>query len=86
MMENVVTVDYLLNLLQKLHNAGKGTMQIKCIDNLLHEDEISIDYINNEMEFQGFLFNLPIVQKVRDFCIDIEKAEKKFYGAIESEE
>ena len=41
-MEDVVTVDYLLDLFQRLHDAGKGDMKIKCVDNFLHKDEITI--------------------------------------------
>ena len=55
----------------------------------LHEDEIGINYMGNEMMFRGLIFNQPMAQKVKEFCNDINRAEKKFYGFIsevESEE
>lgn len=58
-------------------------MKIKCIDYFLHEDEIGINYIDNEMEFRGNIYNLPITEKVREFCKDMEQAKKKFYGINE---
>lgn len=88
-MSDIVTVDYLLDLFQKLHNAGKGDMKIKCRDNFLYEDGIGINYMNNEMMFQGYLCDFSITQRVHEFCDDIEKAKNKFYGFIddlESEE
>lgn len=85
-MADIVTVDMLIDLLQKFHDAGNGDMKIKCRDNFLHEDEIGINYKDNEMQFRGYLFNLPIAKKVSEFCSDIEKAKKKFYGLINEEE
>ena len=79
-MEDVVTVDYLLDLFQRLHDTGKGNMKIKCTDNFLHIDEIGINYIKNEIKFYGCLHNFSITQKVQEFCKDIEKAKNKFYG------
>ena len=79
-MEDVVTVDYLLDLFQRLHDAGKGNMKIKCTDNFLHIDEILIIYYKNEIKFYGCLHNFSITQKVQKFCKDIEKAKNKFYG------
>lgn len=80
MLAPIVTVDCLLDLLQKLHNAGNGDMKIKCIDNFLHEDEIGINYMDNEMEFRGYICNLPVTERIKEFCKDIEQAKKKFYG------
>lgn len=85
-MAEIVTVDYLLDLFQKIHDSGDGDMKIKCRENFLYEDEIGINYMDNEMEFRGYLFNLPMVKKVSEFCDDIEKAKKKFYGLINEEE
>jgi len=79
-MERIVTVDYLLNLLQKVSKAGKGDMQIKCKDNFLHEDEISINYLENEIEFRGYLFNFDISKRINKFCSDINRAKSEFYG------
>ena len=83
--ENIVTVDYLLSVLKKLSDAGKGDMKIKCIDNYLHKDEIGVDYLKNEVLFRGFLFNIPITDKIKQFCDDIERAKERFYMRKESE-
>ena len=85
-MEDIVTVDYLLDIFQQLHDAGRGDMKIKCLDNLLHKDEIKFIYYKNEIEFYGYLHNFSITEKVKEFCKDIEKAKNKFYGFIEENE
>lgn len=85
-MKDIVTVDYLLDLFQRLHDSGKGDMKIKCIDNFLHRDEITLIYYKNEIEFCGYLTNFSITQKVQEFCKDIEKAKDKFYGYVEKYE
>lgn len=85
-MEDVVTVDYLLDLFQRLHDAGKGDMKIKCVDNFLHKDEITIIYYKNEIKFYGCLHNFSITQKVQEFCEDIEKAKNKFYEFVKENE
>ena len=48
-MEDIVTVDYLLDLFQRLNDAGYGDMKIKCKDNFLHRDEITLIYYKNEI-------------------------------------
>lgn len=83
--ENIVTVSYLLSMLKKLSDAGKGDMKIKCMDNALHEDEITINYTKNEILLRGYIFNFSITDKVRQFCNDIEKAKERFYMREESE-
>ena len=85
-MEDVVTVDYLLDLSQRLHDAGKGNIKIKCTDNFLHIDEIGINYIKNEIKFYGCLHNFSITQKVQEFCKDIDKARNKFYRYVKENE
>lgn len=80
MKSEVTTVDYLLSLFNELSEQGKGDMKIKCTDNYLHEDEIGVDYLKNEVLFRGSLFNVPITDKVKRFCNDIEKAKDRFYG------
>lgn len=85
MKENVVTVDYLLGLLKKILDAGKGDMKIKCMDNSLHEDEITINYTKNEILLRGYIFNFSISDRVREFCNDIDKAKERFYRREESE-
>lgn len=86
MKENIVTVDYLLSMLKKLSEAGKGDMEIKCMDNALHEDEITINYTKNEILLRGYIFNFSISDKIKQFCNDIDKAKERFYKSEESED
>lgn len=79
-MSEIVTVDYLLGMLKGLSENGYGDMKIKCLDNPLHEDEITLNYTKREVLLRGFLFNVQITQKVKKFCTDIEKAKDEFYG------
>lgn len=79
-MTEIVTVDFLIDLLQKLHKAGNGDMKIKCGYDFLHKDEIGINYEDNEIQFSGLIYNLPIAQRVKEFGDDIKKATNKFYG------
>lgn len=85
-MDSIVTVDYLLKLLQGIHGYGYGNMKLKCKDNYLHEDEIAIDYSNDEMKLRGYLYNFPVASKIKEFCEDIDRATKKFYEAEIGEE
>lgn len=61
-------------------------MKIRCTDNFLHRDEITLIYYKNEIEFRGYLTNFSITQKVQEFCKDIEKAKDKFYEYVEKYE
>lgn len=79
-MEKVVTLDYLLNLLQNLRNNGyDGNIKIKCQDNYLHEDEIKIK--QDEIELKGYLFNFSQANRIKEFKKDIERAVNKYYGS-----
>ena len=78
-MENIVTVDYLLNILQREHDGGHGDMRIKCQDGFLHEDEVIFKYAFNEIEFRGLLYNFPIAKRISEFYNDIDKAYRRFY-------
>ena len=79
MNENAATVNELLSLFKELSEQGKGDMKIKCVDCYLHKDEITLNYTKNEVWFRGYLFNVPIADKVRRFYEDIEKARDRFY-------
>lgn len=79
-MEEEMTVDYMLEYLQKLSDAGKGDMKIKCNDNFVHCDEIGCNYLTNEVLIHGNIYNFDMTQKVKEFCRDIEIAKRKFYG------
>lgn len=82
MKEKIMTVDDLLSLFKKLSDAGKGGMEIKCLDNYLHKGEVTVDYLSNEILLRGKLYNYDINEKVKRFCNDIEKAKDRFYGNI----
>lgn len=77
-MSDIVTVDYLLTLLQRASSNGFGSAKIKCQDGYLHTDEISIS--PEEIKLKGYLFHYPPSKKVQEFKSDIEKAVEKFYG------
>ena len=81
-MDSIVTVDHLFKLLQGLHDYGYGNMRVKCKDNYLHEDEISIDYSSNEVELRGYLYNFSMAEKIEEFRKDIDRATRKFYRMI----
>lgn len=76
-MSDIVTVDYILNLLKKVSELGFGDAKIKCRDGYLHTDEISIS--PDEINLRGYLFNHSPTEKVQEFKNDIEKAVEKFY-------
>lgn len=79
-MEDILTVNDLLEKLNELSKAGYGGMKIKCEDCYLHDDEIARDYGCNELVFHGYLFNQPIAEKISTLREDIKLACDKFYG------
>ena len=78
--EKEITVDFIFKLFTEICVAGHGDMRIKCIDGFLYEDEISIDFLNNEIVLRGMLYNISIAEKVSRFHDDIDRAYKRFYG------
>ena len=85
-MSEIVTVNHLIKLLKEISEHGNGDMKVKCADGFLHKDEIGMDFRENEMRIQGHLFNVPITEKVKKFCSEVERAKQEFYGFLESEE
>lgn len=81
--KDIATVDYLFSLFKALSEHGKGDMKIKCMDNYLHEDEININYMKNEILLRGYIFNFSISDKIRQFYNDIENAKRRFYAREE---
>lgn len=79
-MEDKVTVDYMLEFLKKLSDAGKGNIKIKCQDGFIHRDEIGCNYLTNEVQIRGHIYNFDMTAKVKEFCKDIEMAEKNSMG------
>ena len=79
---NVLTVNKLLETLTILKKSGYGETKIRCIDNYLHDDEIHVNYVDEEIQFRGHLFNYPITDKVRKFCEDINEAREDFYRSL----
>ena len=89
--ENILTVDKLFGILEKLKNGGYGDMRIKCGDVLLHDDEVGIRYCYpegkpGEVLFRGHLFHQPISEKAAMLKEDIENAINKFYGFYQEDE
>lgn len=81
-MEEILTVNTLLEQLNALSKAGYGNMKIKCGDCYLHDNEIAYTYSGDcgELEFHGYLFNQPIVEKISTLQEDIKIACDKFYN------
>lgn len=66
-------------------------MLIKCVDVLLHDNEVGIRYCYlegkpGEVLFRGHLFHQPISEKVATLKEDIENAINKFYGLHREDE
>lgn len=81
-MKEILTVNTLLEQLNRLSKAGYGNMKIKCGDCYLHDDEISCNYSGEcgELELHGYLFNQLIAEKISELREDIKLACNKFYG------
>ena len=82
MKEKEVTINYMLDLCQRLSQAGYGEMVVKCGEDIVHEDEIIINFSDKEMNIEGCIFNNPIVESVKTFLDTIKKAEEKLYSDI----
>ena len=78
-MNEKVTIDYLLNIFQKLSNNGHGDMIITVNNDTVYTDDIGINYDKKEVTIRGNLYNSSITEKLKRFCDDIEKAKNKFY-------
>lgn len=66
--EDVLTVDKLFELLEKLKYGGYGDMLIKCGDVLLHDNEVGIRYCYPEGKLErscsvGIYFINPLVKR-----------------------
>lgn len=72
------TVDYLLHILTTLSETGHGSSVIKCHDNTLHTDEITV-MGNGDVLLRGYLFNTHIADKAQELNKDIQAAVDKFY-------
>ena len=76
------TVNHLLHILTSLSEAGHGNNIIKCQDNVLHTDEITI-MGNGDVLLRGYLFNTNLTDKANELNKDIQSAIHKFYGIKE---
>ncbi len=72
------TVDYLLHILTTLSETGHGNSVIKCQDNTLHTDEITV-MGNGDVLLRGYLFNTHLADKAQELKRDIQAAVDKFY-------
>lgn len=76
------TVDYLLYILTTLSETGHGNNVIKCQDNTLHTDEITV-MGNGDVLLRGYLFNTHLADKAQELKRDIKIAINKFYDIKE---
>lgn len=76
------TVDYLLHILTTLSETGHGSSVIKCHDNTLHTDEITV-MGNGDVLLRGYLFNTNLTDKAKELNKDIQTAISKFYDIKE---
>lgn len=76
------TVKYLLHILTTLSETGHDNNVIKCQDNTLHTDEISI-MRNGDVLLRGYLFNTHLSDKAQELNRDIKAAINKFYDIKE---
>lgn len=76
------TVNYLLYILTTLSETGHGNNVIKCQDNTLHTDEISV-MRNGDVLLRGYLFNTHLSDKAQELNKDIKAAINKFYDIKE---
>lgn len=76
------TVDYLLHILTTLSETGHGSNIIKCQDNTLHTDEITV-MGNGDVLLRGYLFNTHLADKAQELKQDIKTAVNKFYDIKE---
>lgn len=76
------TVDYLLHILTTLSETDHGSNVIKCQDNTLHTDEITV-MGNGDVLLRGYLFNTHLADKAQELKRDIKTAIYKFYDIKE---
>lgn len=82
MESNYLTVDDLLEKLNKLSEYGYGDMRIRCQDGYLHDDEIGFDYLQREILLRGLLRNQVPYKNVKKFYQEVGKlCEEYFEGA-----
>lgn len=82
MESNYLTVDDLLEKLNKLSEYGYGDMRIRCQDGYLHDDEIGFDYLQREISLRGLLYNQVPYKNVKKFYREVGKlCEEYFEGA-----
>ena len=82
MESNYLTVDDLLEKLNKLSEYGYGDMRIRCQDGYLHDDELGFDYLQREILLRGLLRNQVPYKNVKKFYQEVGKlCEEYFEGA-----
>lgn len=76
------TVNHLLHILNTLSETGHGNNVIKCQDNTLHTDEITV-MENGDVLLRGYLFNTNLTDKAKELNKNIQTAISKFYDIKE---
>lgn len=82
MESDFLTVDTLLEKLDKASKAGYGDMKIKCQDGYLREDEIGFNFFEKEVLFRGMLYNFSLTEKIKKFCVGLQKLSDEFWREI----
>lgn len=83
MESNYLTVDSLVEKLNKASEYGYGDMRIRCRDGYLYDDEIGFNYSTREVIFRGFIHNQPTSEKVKEFYQGVRKLYEQYFGVIE---
>lgn len=73
-----MTIVKLKEKLDKVVAAGYGDMQITLNDDVLHEDEVSFDFLGKRMRIRGMIYNSKDYERIAELRRDMEKAWEKF--------
>lgn len=73
-----LTIVKLKEQLDKVVAAGYGDMQITLNDDVLHEDEVSFDFLGKRMRIRGMIYNSKDYERIAELRRDMEKAWEKF--------
>lgn len=74
----MMTVQSLHDYLENALEAGYGDMKIKLADGYLHEDELSGDYHNREVQLRGCLWHSDPYKRMCKFKQQVDEAFEKF--------
>ena len=73
-----MTIKKLKKKIDKMVEAGYGDLPITLNDDVLHEDDISFDYLRDGMRIKGMLYNAKDYERLAELKMDVKKAWEKF--------